>query len=94
MAWLGMAMTDQIAAASPHFVLPSILRIPGAYFGLIVQLAALAGLNAAVAWALDKLAIPFLPWLISTFVSIYFLMVISRLLGILYYRNQTRLAWL
>lgn len=93
MAWLGMSMHDQIIALSPHFVIPSILRIPGAYLGVTIQLIVLVGFNATATWALDKLPIPFLPWLVSSFLGLYFLMVISRMLGILYYRNRAQLGW-
>ncbi len=93
MAWLGMAMQNQIAALSPHFVIPSILRAPGAYLGVLIQLVVLVALNAGVAWLLDNLPVPFIPGLINSFISLYFLMVISRLLGIFYYRNRRQLGW-
>ena len=47
----------------------------------------------AVAWALDRLPIPIIPALLSSFMGLYGLMVGSRLLGICYYKNRSRLGW-
>jgi hypothetical protein len=93
MAWLGVSMHDSIVALSPRFVIPSILRILASYVGVALQLILLVAIDSGLSWTLKQLRVPFLPWLLSSFLSLYFLMVISRLLGILYYRNRAKLGW-
>jgi hypothetical protein len=93
MAWLGVSMHEQVIALSPHFVIPSILRIPGPYFLLAIQLVVLVSIDVGVSWALKHLHIPIISWLLGSFLGLYFLMVFSRLLGILYYSNRARLGW-
>ena len=93
MAWLALAMHDNIVALSPHFVIPSILRVPASYLGMVGQIVLLGTAIVAVAWALDRLPIPIIPALLSSFMGLYGLMVGSRLLGIFYYKNRSRLGW-
>jgi hypothetical protein len=93
MAWLGVSMHEQMIALSPHFVIPSMLRIAGPYFLLTIQLIVLVTIDVAIGWTLDHLKIPIVPWVLGSFVGLYFLMVFSRLLGILYYSNKERLGW-
>jgi len=93
MAWLAVTLKDTLAALSPHFVIPSLLRIPGAYAAMVLQMAGLVLFDLGFSWAVKKLPVPVLPSLLSGFVSVYFLMVVSRLLGMLYHRNRDRLGW-
>lgn len=93
MAWLGVCMHSSIAALSPHFVIPSILRVPGQYFLLFLELLIVVGIQMGLEMFLEKLDIPFVGALINSFLGIYFLMVICRLLGALYHHNQDRLNW-
>jgi hypothetical protein len=93
MAWLGVSMHEQMIALRPHFVIPSMLRIAGPYFLLTIQLIVLVTIDVTIGWTLKRLQIPIVPWLLSSFVGLYYLMVFSRLLGILYYSNKQRLGW-
>jgi hypothetical protein len=93
MAWLAVSMHEQIGPVSPHFVIPSVLRIGERYLLVVIQLAILVSVDAAAGWGLKQVPIPFLPWLLSSFLSLYFLMVFSRFLGMLYYRNRSDLGW-
>lgn len=93
MAWLAVTLKDTLAALSPHFVIPSLLRLPGAYAAMVLQMTGLVLADLGLRWALRKLPVPVLPSLLSSFVSVYFLMVASRMLGMLYHRNRERLDW-
>jgi hypothetical protein len=93
MAWLAISMHDSIAGLSPHFVIPSILRIPGHYFAVFLELVALVALNVGLQMALDKARLPIIGGLLNSFLGIYFGLVICRLLGSLYYLNRNRLRW-
>jgi hypothetical protein len=93
MAWLAVSMHDSVVGLSPHFVIPSILRIPGHYTVIVLELAVLVGTNTGLEMVLDQVKIPFVGPLISSFLSVYFGVVICRLLGSLYYLNRDRLRW-
>lgn len=93
MAWLAISMHESITGLSPHFVIPSILRIPGQYLVVFVELVVLVGVQFLLEIGLERLAIPLVGPLLSSFLSVYFLLVICRLLGVLYYLNKDRLRW-
>lgn len=94
MAWLAISMHSTIVGLSPHFVIPSILRIPGQYTALFFELVILVAITIAVGRFLERLAIPVVVPLVSNVFSIYFVMVICRLLGVMYHLNRDRLRWL
>ena len=93
MAWLAISMHESIAGLSPHFVIPSILRIPGHYLLIFVELVVLVAINVGLEMLLNQLAIPFVGGFISSFLSVYFMMVLCRLLGSMYFLNRARLGW-
>lgn len=94
MAFLGVAVFSSVAAVNPILVVPSILKVPLQYLLTCVLL----GMVLAARWAGDGILsviipIPIVPDIISSFVGLYFLTVQSRILGLLYYCNHSRLAW-
>ena len=93
MAWLAISMHESIFGLSPHFVLPSILRIPSHYMLIFVELVVLVAINVGLEFLLQLVPIPFVGGFVSSFLSVYFMMVICRLLGSLYFINRQRLAW-
>jgi hypothetical protein len=93
MAWLAISTHESIFGLSPHFVLPSILRIPGHYMLVFVELVVLVAINVGLEMLLELVPIPYVGWFISSFLSVYFMMVICRLLGSLYFINRNRLNW-
>jgi len=93
MAWLAVSVHESIAGLNPLFVIPSILRVPGQYSVVVILLIFVVGLNMALEWMFDRMRVPILPWLLSSFISLYFMMVMCRMLGAMYYRNRETLAW-
>jgi hypothetical protein len=93
MAWLAISMHESIFGLSPHFVLPSILRIPGHYMLVFIELVVLVAINVGLELLLELTPVPFVGAFVSSFLSVYFMMVICRLLGSLYFINRNRLKW-
>ena len=93
MAWLAVSMHETMMGLSPHVVIPSILRIPGHYMLIVIELVVLVCINIGLELLLDNFRIPFVTALITSFFSVYFMMVICRLLGSLYHLNHRRLGW-
>ena len=91
MAWLAISMHETVAGLSPHVVIPSILRIPGTYMIVFVELVILVAVNIVLEMVFDK--IPIVGGFLSSFLSIYFMMVVCRLLGTMYYLNRKRIGW-
>ena len=91
MAWLAISMHETVAGLSPHVVIPSILRIPGTYMIVFVELVILVAVNVVLEMVFDK--IPIVGGFLSSFLSIYFMMVVCRLLGTMYYLNRKRIGW-
>jgi hypothetical protein len=94
MALLAVGVTDRFLALSPHIVVPSILRVLAPYLVACLVLATLAGLRFGMAWGLDFVPIPIVPSIIDGFVSLYFLIVEMRILGLLFRSYRHRLGWL
>src|SRR5688572_7989470 len=93
MAWLAISMTESMVGLSPHIVIPSILRIPGHYMLIVIELIVLVCINIGLELLFNYVSIPILTSLITSFLSVYFMMVICRLLGSLYFLNRNRLGW-
>jgi len=95
MALLALTMYDRVLALNPALLVPSILRCPVHYFataGLFLgALGAYAGVDFVLAWLLP---IPYLPALVATALSLYFLLVAMRVLGVFYRANREPLGWL
>jgi hypothetical protein len=94
MAFLAVVMFDSLAALNPLLVIPSISRVPGSYLFTVVLLAAVLAAKWCGDYFLPKLIpIPIVPFVLSTLVGLYLLMVNARVLGLLYLVNKDRLAW-
>ena len=93
MAWLAISMTESMVGLSPHIVIPSILRIPGHYMLIVIELIVLVCINVGLELLFNYFSIPIITSLITSFLSVYFMMVICRLLGSLYFLNRNRLGW-
>jgi hypothetical protein len=92
MALLAVAIAQSLAALNPGLVIGSIFKIPLQYFGALVFL----GLLYAPRFLGDRAGIlhmSILSGLVSQFVSLYFLMVGMRVLGLLYRYNEEKLGW-
>jgi hypothetical protein len=94
MALLAVAVTDSFLALSPHIVIPAIIRIFVPYFVACLVLATLAALRMGMVFGLAKVPILLLPIVIDGFVSLYFLIVEMRILGLLFRSYRERLGWL
>ena len=107
MAFLSLAMLDSVAAANPLHVIPSILRVPREYLVAVVVLACVFGIRALGDFAIVQLfpkglATHSIKKLLEMFavqafwgiVSLYFLTVGMRILGLLYVTRKDRLGWL
>lgn len=107
MAFLSVALLDSVMAANPLQVIPSILKVPLQYLVAVALLAVVLGMRPVGSVALH-VAFPkgimthsvaqLLAFMGLTafwnFCSIYLLTVAMRILGLLYYTNREKLAWL
>lgn len=93
MAVLAVAMFDRVFALSPTVVIPAIVRVPLEYLTVLVIMAVILGIKAASQYAATLLVIPFLPTFLASSLGIYFLIVQTRLLGLMYYARRDTLGW-
>lgn len=93
MAWLAISMHESVVGLSPHFVVPSIVRIFKHYVVLFLLLQVVVRASFVVEDVLEDARIPILGALLISFVDLYFLTVISRMLGISYFINRNKLKW-
>ena len=93
MAVLGVAMHDSVTALNPVFVLHSIFKISGPYIVACLVLGGVIGVDLAAESMIDFVAVPIIPSVLIGFVSLYFLIVEARILGLLYFVYRDRLQW-
>jgi len=93
MAFLAVAMFDSAAAMNPFVVFPAMFRVPLEYLTVLVLIAVIIGINIVESIVVEKLGIPFVPTLVGSFVSLYFLTVMGRMLGLMYFAKHERLGW-
>lgn len=93
MGFLGVSMHDSLWALNPMLVLPSIFRVPVQYLVTCIVLAAAVALSAFSGTLIDLFRIPVLSTMLASFVSLYFLAVEMRLLGLLYWTNRDAFGW-
>jgi hypothetical protein len=93
MALLAVAMYDSLAAVNPMLVIPSIFRVPAAYAGVCVGMAAVMGVGRIVDALAGLIRIPILSSIGFGFLALYFQVVGMRILGLFYYTQQERLRW-
>ena len=92
MALIAMAIFRSFAALNPVLIISSILKVPLQYLGALIFL----GLLLVVQFLSSRAGLPQVPILsrlLSQFVSLYFLMVEMRILGLLYRYKEEKLNW-
>lgn len=94
MAFLGIAILDTLGAVHPLFVVGSILRVPREYaLAVLVFGGVLVFRWLAEDLFASLLKIPLVPSLTSDLLSICFLMIEARVLGLLYLAHKEELGW-
>jgi hypothetical protein len=106
MAFLVVAMKDNVMACNPLVVVPSILRVPGQYLVTVILFAFLFGFQqignlvssvaGSAAFTTTDMSVMFLSFgirIIWSFVSVYLLTVNMRILGLLYLTQKEKLGW-
>lgn len=106
MAFLAVAMKDDVMAANPLIVVPSILRVPLEYLVTAFLLAGVFGVRwlgdvvseamggrAFSTTSVSEMLILFGLKALWAFLSVYLLTVTMRILGLLYLTKQDRLGW-
>ncbi len=94
MALLAVGIFDSIGAVSPTVIVPAIFRTPVAYLTTLALQALLVGLATGLEMLISMmLPFPFLPGLVSSAFSLYFLTVSVRLLGVFYHSNRYQIGW-
>jgi len=106
MAFLAVAMKDNAMAANPLIVVPSILKVPVAYFVTVIFFGAIFGVSqlgnliaagmTAVTFTTTSgsvllMAIGFR--MVWSFISVYLLTINMRILGLLYLTRKNDLGW-
>ena len=95
MALMAVCVRDRVTAANPILVVVSIGRVPLEYITTCVFL----GLAVGSEWVSEYLLNNVVPhlgiarYMVVEFVSLYFLAVQMRLIGLLYYYKQAELGW-
>ena len=92
MGLLAVALFNRVLALNPLLVIVSILKVPKEYLVACVILLFVYGaslLSKAISGY-----IPFFGQLLGWFLSLYFLMIEMRILGLIYYVNKKRLRWI
>lgn len=106
MAFLAVAINDDVMACNPLVVVPSILRVPLEYFVTVILVAglfgirwlgdAVSGMMGGVSFSTTSMAEMFLMFALRVlwaFISVYLLTVTMRILGVLYVTKKDRLGW-
>ena len=106
MAFLAVAMKDNVMASNPLIVVPSILRVPLEYFvtaTLVVGIFGVRwagdaisgemGIQAFRTRSMTEMLTLFALRALWAFVSVYLLTVTMRILGLLYLTKRDRLGW-
>jgi hypothetical protein len=106
MAFLAVAMKDNVLAANPLVVIPAILKVPAEYVVVAVLLTAIFALRtlgdeyssqmgrvSLTTRHMDRLFMAFGVRALWSFASIYLLAVTMRILGLLYVTKKHKLGW-
>nr|MDQ3625455.1 hypothetical protein [Verrucomicrobiota bacterium] len=91
MAILAIVLFGNLRGALPHLVLPALFRCMPGYL-LVVIVLVLVFIASAVAAEFAG-QVRFVGWLLTAAVSLYFLIVQARLIGLLYVQHQERIGW-
>jgi len=92
MALIAVSMFESVRALNPVFIISSIIKVPLDYLIAVVFLLLAVALEAVVKNIL-VLAIPFVGAIIGSFLSLYFLIIEARILGLIYNSNRIKLNW-
>lgn len=92
MGQIGLALADTLAGLHPAVILPSILKSPGAYSVSVLMVAASGAVQLGGEAAAEALPIPLLPTFAVQFLSLYLLVFVARVLGIMYRLHRKDLA--
>ncbi len=94
MAVLAMAISDSVSGINPMVVIPAIIKTPLQYLVACLFLGAVVGFYAVGKFGLVLV----LPGLVATAIGscvwLYFMMVMSRVLGLLYFYNREEFGWI
>lgn len=106
MAFLVVAMKDNVLACNPLVVVPSILRVPGQYAVTVIMFASIFGFQqignlvssaaGSVSLTTRDMSVMFLSFgirMVWSFASVYLLTVNMRIMGLLYATQKEKLAW-
>lgn len=95
MALLAVAIFDSVMALNPILIVASICRVPLEYLVACLTLVASYVLGWALnMWLMAVIPYPVLPWMLTSVVSLYLLVVEMRILGLLYRCKQKELGWI
>ena len=91
MSLIAVAVTDQLAAASPHIVLPAIGRsLPGYLLNVVYLVGVWIGLTG-IQWT--ALQIPYVGSFLASLSGLYGVILLARGVGLTYRRQRDRLGW-
>jgi len=106
MAFLAVAMKDNLMAANPLVVVPSILRVPLQYLVTVFVFVSIFGVqqignlvaagSQSVTFSTPDMTVMFIAigfQMIWSFISVYLLTVNSHILGLLYVTQKEKLGW-
>jgi len=106
MAFLAVAMKDNVLASNPLIVVPSICRVPLEYLVTATLVAGIFGIRwvgdaltsqmageSMMGTSVTKMLLLFALRAVWAFVSIYLLTATTRVLGLLYLTKRERLGW-
>ncbi len=106
MAFLAVAMKDNVMASNPLVVVPSILRVPLQYFVTVIILVSIFGIqrignmlaagSEAVTFSTTDMTVMFIAigfHIIWSFINVYLLTVNSHIMGLLYATQKEKLGW-
>jgi hypothetical protein len=106
MAFLAVAIKDNVLASNPLVIVPSIFRVPGQYIITVILFAGIFGVKqigdmvsgtaGSVAFTTTSMSVMFAAFgikMVWSFISVYLLTVNMRILGLLYLTQKEKLAW-
>lgn len=93
MGLIAVAMFGTLSVLSPTVILPSIKRITSDYFAACASLFIIIAVEIAGEHLIKKIDFPILTIPVYSFLTLYFLAVEMRILGLVYYTNRHRLGW-
>lgn len=94
MGMLAVALFDSFSALNPLLILLSIFKVPLQYLVVCVVLGLAIAAEIGIDYVLEEwVTTPFLIVLFSSPIAFYFITVETRILGLLYNTNKSRLDW-